>query len=121
MIMNKYTIYCTESQTKKAIELGAQILRIGQVTNTCTNYCKLFNTIVIDDIWYHIPTAEEMMGWLEDIHNISMNVYKVFNEYDYNINYNENLKTIQVSGFPSRKSATLSAINEALKYLTNKK
>lgn len=38
--MNEYTIYCTQEQTLKAIELGASIEGI------------------------FIPTAEQMLGWL---------------------------------------------------------
>lgn len=57
--MNKYTIYCTPSQTKKAFNFGAS-LEIGEGKGTIL--CRLQN--------YHtykrcvIPTAEQMLGWL---------------------------------------------------------
>ena len=58
--MNRYTIYCTEEQTKKALELGAPL-------NCCYHNDDFQNTIKIGSLHYvEIPTAEQMLGWLED-------------------------------------------------------
>ena len=51
--MNKYTIYCTSEQTKRAYELGAPIEK------TSLEYWK-----------NKIPTIEQMCGWLREKYNI---------------------------------------------------
>ena len=68
--MNKYTIYCTEEQTRKAVELGAPIELY---------YGGEYESELIDGIRYITPTAEEMIGWLEeqgDILNIDIHLYE---------------------------------------------
>lgn len=47
--MNQYTIYCTKSQIKKALEFGAPI------STTPTD--------LINNTWMKV-TAEQMIGWL---------------------------------------------------------
>lgn len=123
LIMNEYAIYCTEVQTKKALELGAPI--------EAQEYCPIGG---LDNDWFakgrycfHIPTAEEMIGWLE---KQGVNCFILRDMYDddaYNIQINEKLIT---TGHPqynypipydSRKEATLAAIDAALEFLSNKK
>lgn len=59
--MNKYTIYCTPEQTKKALELGAPIKECGYY------FKKQIGCNTISDTDLHIiPTAEQMIGWLEE-------------------------------------------------------
>lgn len=97
--MNRYEIRCTPEQTRKAIELGAPI-----------------------------PTAEQMLGWLEeqglhinfdttseeDINNclIIKWEYFIYNKYHDIIND-------QYYEYPTRKKAILAAIDAALEYLSN--
>ena len=50
--MEKYTIYCTEAQTKKALELGAPIQTIKKPQYSVGLIAKV--------------TAEQMIGWLEE-------------------------------------------------------
>lgn len=101
--ISDYSIYCTQEQTLKAIELGAQIEGI------------------------FIPTAEQMISWLEEqekieeiiiYRNIILKVYKwtfgiINTKGKFVINNKEH--------FSSRKEATLAAINAALECLSNKK
>lgn len=49
--MEQYTIYCSDEQTKKALELGAPL----------EYHCPNERESV-----YHRPTAEQMLGWLEE-------------------------------------------------------
>lgn len=58
--MKRYTIYCTEEQTRKALELGAPIVS--------QEYCPVGG---LDNDWFakgrlcfRKPTAEQMIGWL---------------------------------------------------------
>lgn len=112
--MYQYTIYCTEEQTKKALELSAPIevsQRIEKVVNR-----KYFSDLS-DFTFTIIPTAEQMLGWLEvqgfhfDFEYMTMTCCMV----QYNHEYINN----PICG--TRKEATLAGIDAALEYLTNKK
>ena len=68
--ISDYSIYCTEEQTKKALELGAPI-----------NFRWLYHGIPFHkevNIEYghyaEIPTTEEMVGWLEEqgVHEVHL-------------------------------------------------
>ena len=102
--MNRYTIYCTEAQIKKALKLNAPI-----------QYDDELPSLTIS------PTAEEMIGWLEEyIHNIII-IKSIDNTWLYlfcptNLSKHE-IKT----GYLSRKDATLAVIDSALEYLSNNK
>lgn len=136
--MNRYTIYCTEEQTKKALELGAPLHVItakdknvikafkaftnGRRKNECTvlenfqpngdHWCKLIT----------IPTAEQIIGWLE-----GKGIYLEPRHTD------DNKIHIWVGSFiphpdgkwtdshPSGRAATLAAIDAALNYLIQMK
>lgn len=120
--MNRYTIYCTEEQTKKALKVDAPI----KIT-----YCAvdLYNreyiigenkcTAII------IPTAEEMLGWMEEQGKITVKV-EHFDEEDTNwifviFTFNERQWVTDGKNFYSRKEATLAAIDAALDYLLKQK
>ena len=95
--MEKYSIFCTQEQTKKALELGAPITHNG-----------------LDNTPLKIPTAEEMIGWLEEqgfFIRISSNGCMVLKGFEAILN---------LSSKP-RKEATIAAIDAALEYLSNKK
>lgn len=100
--MNDYTIYCTEEQTKKALELGAPIK------------IECFSTAT-EDYWHEvIPTTEQMINWLEEQgFYIRLNT----NGCNVEIDFTCILELIGIS----RKEATLAAIDAALEYLSNQK
>lgn len=117
--ISNYTNYCTEAQTKKALELGILIEKSDTPTT-------LFDE---KRGWIKIPTLEEMVGWLDDqglsisveaepfkggncdrrwiskIHNIN----SLTNHHSYPCLYWN-------SGI-SRKDVTIYAIDAALDYL----
>lgn len=114
--MDKYTIKCTPAQTKKALELGAH-LEVGEGKGILL--CKYRDYSTYKRVI--IPTAEQMIGWLENQSSIltivitrsalkwRYYIFKCSDEIDNAYNYN------------SRKEATLAAISAALDYLMNKK
>lgn len=67
--MNKYTIFCTEEQTRKALELGAPI----EFEVECPVNLETLERSPYPDIKMGkdgepiliIPTAEQMLGWLD--------------------------------------------------------
>lgn len=97
-----YTILCTQEQTIKAIELGAPIEGI------------------------FIPTAEQMIGWLEE-KGLIFNIVKVtglFNKaswYGFKIISRRGYTEYNVVQHHSRPEATLAAIDAALDYLIENK
>ena len=104
--MNRYTIYCTPEQTKKAFELGAPI----GYKNTLDNRERgKFDT----------PTAEQMLNWLEEKYIDSITIRRLEKGWEYTIIYNG--KEECLSYFSTRKEVTLAAIDAALEYLTNNK
>lgn len=76
--MNKYTIYCTAEQTRKALELGAPIER-GHESSRYFNFgvptfydgndevCRVKNSIIF------IPTAEQMIDVHSNMFNKNIN------------------------------------------------
>lgn len=123
--ISDYTIYCTPEQTKKALELGANIIKVEEDFNAVpTCYVDKSNDL------YEIPTAEQMIGFLEEQNGIKeISVYCdvtgktwYFDMYGYEGNSLITIKEISNSySFLSRKEATLAAIGAALEYLLNKK
>lgn len=110
--MNRYTIYCNESQTKKAIELGAPI----QEVHTVNNYG-------ITTAWKRInPTAEQMFGWLEEQ---GLNINIAHNPFDevkiIVIKCSSYTEIVNTKWNKSRINATLEAIDMALEYLMKSK
>lgn len=128
--MDKYTIYCTPEQTKKAFELGAPIEANKDYSNgNLPETLCVYGDIIKKDAYgigectiLHIPTTEQMIGWLEKQRNF-IDVIRQENDTWLYIVYPENHsnKNITVKGFSSRKEATLAAIDAALEYLTNNK
>lgn len=127
--MERYTIYCTEEQTKKALELGAKIKkeRVGKCITD--GLPRLGSEPEEDKYDYLIPTAEQMIGWLEE-QWIMVEVYYncTFQHYNYtktikgkNGCWGSKLNDSYTNGFSSRKEATLAAIDAALDYLIKNK
>lgn len=118
--ISDYTIYCTESQIKRAIELGAKM-----------EYAKVIDTIYGNSIripeetgeFYQNPTAEQMIGFLLDngITDMVISRKKNPHTFGFNIWYGMNGLIQEEIQYPSRPEATLAAIDAALDYLTNNK
>lgn len=66
--MEKYTIYCTEEQTKKAIELGAPIVTIKEPLYNHPTCGRDWVKVKVQGNSYsaRIPTAEQMIGFILD-------------------------------------------------------
>lgn len=117
--MDKYTIPCTPEQTKKALELGAPIdYSSDNFDSDCTdNIGRLSN-----GLYAIIPTAEQMIGWLEEQDSIIDIELKTVTRgvWGYEV-YGRFIpfKTSD-SGYNSRKEATIAAIDAALDYLKMK-
>lgn len=131
--MYKYTIYCTQAQIRKALELDAPI----EIIDTREIYDKMkldnrpfeetyndINCVIIDDTAYLNVTAEQMQEWLRKEKKIFVKIcpYVSMNhedEYDallVNL-YNGHVATVQ-QGCDNPKIATLTAIDAALEYLS---
>lgn len=111
--MDKYKIPCTEEQTKKALELGAPInIFIHTSSESKGNYKPIGE--FIDAV---IPTAEQMIGWLEEQDGIDeITVCKTGMWI-----WGKNRTLIKGSpNYSSRQESSLAAIDAALEYLTNK-
>ena len=105
--INEYTIYCTEEQTKKALELGAPIGNGHYYDKIC----------IINTIDYATPTTEQMIGWLNDK---SLQVTIRFRGCSWYYNIMSNYDVLSIGeDVSSRKEATLAAIDTALEYLVN--
>lgn len=73
-----YKILCTPEQTKKLLELGAPI---EYEDNTYPTYWRpnICRFAEMPERTYHIPTAEQVIGWLEeqaDILDINIEPYE---------------------------------------------
>lgn len=123
--MGLYATYCTEEQTKKALELGAPI----EALYTKADYQQTRPTISIKgefvDYDYFVPTAEEMIGWLEkqeciaEIHIVRGICYPNWSFDVYDEHYASAVPTYMF--YETRKEATLAAIDGALEHLKNNK
>lgn len=104
-IFSDYTIYCTEEQTNKALELGAPLNTWGFAREPV------------------IPTAEQMVGWLEEqegVYDIHL-LRTADGEWKYDVTTKCVSDNRMYGRCSSRKVATLAAIDAVLEYLTNKK
>lgn len=120
--MNKYTIYCTPTQTKMALKLGAPIANsnIGYEGFDIIDHNEDYSSI----LYSIIPTAEQMIGWLEEQLGENSSVYIVQDSqcwWSANVYDSCNYKIFHNNDYHSRKEATLAAINAALEYLNIKK
>lgn len=117
--MNNYIILCTEEQTRKAYELGAP-LNFDYHADDFQNAIKIANKLYAE-----VPTAEEMLGWLEDQLFMYINIsYYVTGDYwCYHGVTNGGHDSIcyNMTSYNSRKEATIAAIDAALDYLINNK
>lgn len=120
--MNKYTTYCTEAQTKKALKLGAPIFTFSESfaddcrTSIYDKYCSIppiKEEDYEDEIYADIPTAEQMIGFLR-----SKGIKFYFNDLTalWQVVYDKN-----IIGQGCSDNKELKAIDAALEYLTNKK
>lgn len=124
-IMNRYTIHCTPEQTKKAIELGAQIVILPNYTEY-----RVFPLVKCKDGNERpcvIPTAEQMRGWI--MYNGAIDFY-VDRDLDEELNYCDTYGYVVAfddenrfvgTGFNSYIEATLAAIDAAFEYLEEQK
>lgn len=104
--MNKYTIYCTAEQTKKALELGVPLFEAPYV-----GYFPVIKTE--DDIYYEVPTAEQMLGWLR-----SQGFRFCINDLEESTHWDVTIDDFFAIGeLSTPKEATLAAIDAVLDYL----
>lgn len=120
--MDRFTIYCTPEQTKKALELGAPIGKVrisGRDTSRPVFYTDDTNKNTECDAYY-IPTAEQMIGYLEEKYSLHfLTGIDDEDKFFFNVYHTEGY--IEVRGCNSRKEATLAAIDATLEYLANNK
>ena len=140
--MNKYTIYCTTEQTRKAHVLGAPIdifgveditrdlVRMatdeGQLDEVEKELNDYNHATIIGELAYCIPTAEQMLGWLEE-QGITFEVIMANMKIAYYTLWRiDNKGAHPIIGrsdndYHSRKEATIAAFDAALYYLANNK
>lgn len=111
--MNRYIIYCSEEQTRKALQLGAPI----EIDSHSHGRPYIQN----GTSFYLCPTSEQMIGWLEEqgIQVSIMFSYQVSpKKWNYDLD-NNNLILFEHNSmsYTTRKEATLAAIDAALGYL----
>lgn len=116
--MSDYTIYCTEQQTRKALELCAPI-NFNKVGEGLPSHYFISRE---KKGYYEIPTAEQMIGWLEE-HIDNIEVLKNNNGKWVYLFYPTQSSRVYESKdkFLSRKEATIAAIDLVLEYLTKAK
>lgn len=135
--MDEFIIYCTEEQTKKALALGAKIKTVMSKYNAtnanknCEQGKESFDEYLKKGIIflsngfsakaYSIPTAEQMIGWLESGRIDHIDIFKHANMWRFDIfcTWDRRLHC-EPSHFYSRPEATLAAIDAVLEYLSSK-
>lgn len=118
--MNRYTIYCTESQTKRAYKLGAPIAQVmapDAYYETHKNKLSMLVECDHENVYIESPTAEQMCGWLREkglfisVHdNVSSLWFSLVCQLHGRILSQCRMKT-------SYEEAILAAIDAALDYL----
>ena len=112
-IMDKFTQYCTTEQTKAALLLNAPI----ESEEWNRNY-------PLPRYWfgdektmrcYHIPTMEQMLGWLEQ-QGILVSVHYSIDGY-CTVCATKGFDRIYESGYMSKGQALLCCIDRSLEYL----
>lgn len=118
--MNKYKTYCTPEQTKKALELGAPIIkeRVGKCITE--GLARLGCSDEENEYDYLIPGTDEMLGWLRNDVGLRFKIDEVSDTIvAYKATYGYWYKSGQSS---NPKGAVLAVIDVALEYLIiNKK
>lgn len=132
--MFRYSIYCTEEQTRKAVGLGVPIKTFSQSFadeyRTSIIYDKYCSIPPIkredceDEIYADIPTAEQMNRWLES-QGIRLHIFPIYREHDFRVGYKFSCEEIERNMnsniYDCYKEAILAAIDAALEYLENQK
>ena len=117
--MNHYTIYCTEEQTRKALELGAPIVILPNYEEF-----KGFPFVRCKNGYEYPcqkPTAEQMIGWLEEEWCCSFTITKdIVGLYLYVVRDKKKNIISKQFRYNFRKEATLAAIDAALDYIKKK-
>lgn len=117
--MDKYTIYCTEEQIKKALKLDAPIIVIPEEYKEDVIHFQMY--LDGENVSVKIPTAEQMTGWLDE-QGLLIVIDKNDNYYTWEVYRNIYLIDMsKTKSIVSRKEALLSAIDVALEYLSNNK
>lgn len=119
--MEKYTIYCTEEQTKKALELGAN-LDSAYIDDDAPHIIASNPRVEGNNIAYLIPTADQMIGWLEE-QGLLISIlhgYETYDKWTFDID-GEKYVEYETGEYDTRKEATLAAIDAALDYLSKNK
>lgn len=122
--MNRYTIYCTPEQIKRALELGAPIYTTTVHWYNHPHEYTYWVEVDIQGNHYAAKkhTAEQMIGWIESlpqIHHIS--VWRKCVRWAYTFYYVQDgsIERCDIESSGNRKEATLAAIDAALEYLEN--
>lgn len=117
--MDRYRIYCTSEQTRKALELGAPIYTTNEHLYNHPHEYKYWAEVDIQGNFYaaKIPTAEQLIGWLEGQDEIKSIVINVTDEWEFEIWGFDGKIIWYKTGFDSRKESTIAAIDAALEYL----
>lgn len=120
-MINEFEIRCTPEQSQNALKLGAPIEQVtGRMEDRPCFFTKEYYEEGYQDCSpYYIPTAEEMIGWLESQDCIRDVEVVRYSTWRYRVDIT-NLQSLNNWGFTSRKEATLAAIDAALDYLLNK-
>lgn len=114
--MDEFTIYCSEEQARKALELGAQLKRVKVMAIYDIEEEPIYKT---EMDWFYIPTAEQMLGWLEAQDGIGeVDIYEMVS-WCYDVHYVDDSDFNL--GYKTRKEATIAAIDAALEYLIKNK
>lgn len=123
--MNRYKDYYTEEQTKKAFELGAPIGVLYTKDDYQQKIPTYSNKGEFVNYNYFVPTTEEMIGWLEAQGILVLpepSQDKFYGTYSLKREDGYWFNRIFLKGlYPSRKEATLVAIDAALDYLKENK
>lgn len=114
-MMNRYSIYCTPYQTKRAYKLRAQIVNVSNCG--IPSNAPFFE---INGCDFYIPTAEQMCGWLREKGFVAHAFAS-----DMKVKYHGEVDIIEdgLSGaifgddFDTYEQAILAAIDAALDYL----
>lgn len=123
--ISDYTIYCTEEQARKALELGAPIEYASDTDVCCGNYFSMTRN---DEPYRALPTTDQMIGWLEE-QGIMLEVFYncTYKHYNYaklfrgRNGWGSRLFNRYNGGFSSRKEAIIATIDSGLEYLSNNK
>lgn len=115
--MDRYEIRCTKEQTLKAIKLDASI-----IITPAEFYEELphFNMVIDGEkASVRLPTAEQMVGFLEETFKEVSVRQSVIGSWFYELYINPYELIEKNCGYLSRREATIAAIDAALEYLTN--